>query len=120
MENANGPEMDDVGRPEVRHSTDFPSVAVPKISASRQSTLGLTTPTRLLDGIGLFEAGPVNRGRIPRWRPLTGSSSVLHNFVSWAWFLGLSGLPQTCTTWIYREHVVSDNRGSYENRSYLR
>ena len=26
MENANGPEMDDVGRPEVRHSTDFPNV----------------------------------------------------------------------------------------------
>ena len=37
-----------------------------------------------------------------------------------AGFLDEIELPQTCRTRIYRKHVVSDNRRSYENRSYLR
>ncbi len=49
----------------------------------------------------------------------TGSSFRLHNYVSAACFLGRFGLPQKCTTLIGRKTGVSDNRGSYENRSHL-
>ena len=68
----------------------------------------------------LFLDRPVAQRRFQRWRTQTGSSFLLHNFMSGVGSLDGNRLPQMCRTWIYRKNAVSDNRGSYENWPYLR